>query len=162
MRELTGLGPRPGDHDTPPEEWSPLVPVQPLATQGYHVTYHRDCRWLKLRFRYLFGYVLQRAGDGTLLGAGPPPDTGHRRFRISASGDELGGDLSEPPHAHIQDERFGTVRELLPIYVRHPLGRVFVTGDEGDARGEAAVRHGDSGVGGGRYAARDAGDYLEG
>src|SRR5918997_208174 len=160
-RQLPGLGPRPRDHDPPPEERLPLEPVESFLAQRHDVSHDRDRGRLQVRLRHPFSYVLQGTGNGTLLGNGTPAEAGDRGLGVASARDELIGDLREPPHAHIQDQRLGTVREPLPVHIRLPFSRIFMAGYEGDARGDTTMRDGDTGVGRRGYTARHAGDYFE-
>ncbi len=52
----------------------------------------------------------------------------------------------EPARAHEDDERAARLRERVPVGIGTSLGRIFVTGDDRDARRNTAVRHRDPGI----------------
>ena len=86
-------------------------------------------------------------------------DRGDRRGRVEATGDQLGRDRGPLRHAHEHDQRAADPGEGAPVDVG--LAGAAVAGDDGEGRGDAAVRDGHAGGRGGRDGGRDAGHDLE-
>src|ERR671911_85001 len=144
------------------EEWPPLVPVEPVFAQGDDVSDDDDRRRPQVGLGDPGRDVLEGPCYGPLLWHGTPPDTGDRCLPTPTGLDQPGRDLLQSSHAHVQNERLGTVGQLLPVDVRAALGRVLVPGDERDAGRDVSVRNGYACVCGDRDAARHAWDDLEG
>ena len=127
--------------------------------QRRHLADQRDGRRRQVGSRG--GDPRQRAGDRPLLGARPVGDDRGRRIGRHPGLDQPAGVRGQRRDAHQQHERARRGRQRRPVEVALRLGRILVAGHDRDLGRHAALRDGDSRVGGDGVGRRDPGDDLE-
>ena len=162
-RELRGLAARARDEHRLAKErlLAQLVEPLQLAAQLDDLADDEDGRGLQSRLLDIFGDLADRRHKDLLLRLRAPANDGSRRIGRTAIRDELRRDVRQIGHAHEEDERVDACRELVPADVALALRRVFMAGDDGERRRDAAVRDGDAGIGRHRDGRRDARHDLE-
>ena len=150
------LRPGAGDGDRAPVQRPRLEPGQGVA-QLRHRTDDRDGRRADARRRRPLRDVLQRRHHRPLPGQRPALDDRDRLARRPAARHQPLGDPRQRAHPHVEHQRAGERGERRPVERAVRLGRILVTGDEGHAGGQLAMRDRDAGVGRRGDARRDAG-----
>lgn len=160
LGEYTRLVPRSRHHYALAEERLGFVPVE-LLPELDDLPHHDDGRRAELR-RFHFGDdVLERTGHDPLVRARAPLDERHGRFGVPAVRDEIVHDILKVLHAHEEHERADAGCDLVPVHFRFRLGRVFVSGDKGNACRVLAMGQRDAGVSRHRRGRGHAGDDLK-